>query len=207
MEVMAPLRPARWFRWLFPHSHWDNHPHEQILLSFDDGPGPQTERLLDRLLDRQAGCWFFLLPENAVRFPRLVQRMQTEGHVVGSHFLRHAHYWHLRKRRFQEELTRSCRVLEDILGERIRYCRAPYGRLAPRQESWITDLGLTHVFWSLDSRDYLQEPFPRIQSRLRQHLHPGDLVLMHDGATAHPDLLRLVDFVSQEWNVQNPVEQ
>jgi len=202
MEIAAPLRPARWFRWIFPNSHWDNRPDVQILLSFDDGPGPQTEPLLDRLQVHQMRCWFFLLPENAARLPHLVRRMRTDGHVVGSHFLRHAHYWHLPKRRFQEELTRSCRVLEDILGEKIRYCRAPFGRLTPWQGSWITELQLTHVFWSLDSRDYLQEPYFRVENRLRRHLHPGDLVLMHDGATAHPDLLRIVDFISQDWTVQ-----
>lgn len=203
MEIMAPLRLPHWIRRLFPRSRWDNQPDDRILLSFDDGPGPLTEPLLEWARDRSVQCLFFVLPENAMQYPDLLKRMQADGHLIGSHFLRHTHYWHLRKKRFQEELARSCRVIEDILGEKIHYCRAPYGRLVPWQESWIAKLNLTHVFWSLDSRDYRQEPLEMVLERLRLHLRSGDLILMHDGPdSAHPDLLEILEFITEGWEVQ-----
>ena len=61
-----------------------------IALTFDDGPyPPYTDRLLDVLKEKKAHATFFLVAEQAQKYPELVKRMLAEGHTVGLHAFRH----------------------------------------------------------------------------------------------------------------------
>ena len=197
MEALAPVRPPVWLRKIYPRSQWTADDPESITLTFDDGPGPLTLPLLDWADIHKAQFYFFLSPQQATEHKSVVRRLHNERHLVGSHFLRHIHYWHRTKQRFQNDLRKSCTIIEDIIGAPVRYCRVPYGRLAPWQEPWISELDLTHVFWSLDSRDYIREPVKSVIQRLKQYLQPGDMVLMHDGQTYHPHLMEILKYIEE----------
>ena len=60
-----------------------------LVLTFDDGPSPFTNKVLDLLLLRQAKATFFLLGRNAERYPEIVNRIMEEGHEVGCHSAQH----------------------------------------------------------------------------------------------------------------------
>ena len=61
-----------------------------VALTFDDGPRQgTTDRLLDGLRERGASATFFLVGEQAERYPELVRRMKAEGHQVGNHTWSH----------------------------------------------------------------------------------------------------------------------
>ena len=63
-------------------------PEKVIYLTFDDGPGPYTERLLDVLARHNAHATFFLV-NTGYRMDALLNRMVQEGHGVGIHSLSH----------------------------------------------------------------------------------------------------------------------
>lgn len=61
------------------------HP-KTMYLTFDDGPSPEnTNRVLDVLKERNIKATFFLIGENARRYPEVVRRIVEEGHTVGIH--------------------------------------------------------------------------------------------------------------------------
>ena len=65
-----------------------------VCLTFDDGPDPvYTPAILDLLAMHKIRASFFVLGEAAERFPRLVERMLSEGHTVGNHTYSHRHPW------------------------------------------------------------------------------------------------------------------
>jgi peptidoglycan/xylan/chitin deacetylase (PgdA/CDA1 family) len=70
----------------------------EVVLTFDDGPGPQTGRVLDMLRAEGVRATFFLIGRNAQAQPSLVRRMVAEGHCVAHHTL--SHPWTLRERSF-----------------------------------------------------------------------------------------------------------
>lgn len=70
----------------------------EVVLTFDDGPGPQTGRVLDMLRGEGVRATFFLIGRNAQAEPGLVRRMVAEGHCVAHHSLTHP--WTLRERSF-----------------------------------------------------------------------------------------------------------
>ena len=85
----------------------------------------------------------------------------------------------------------------------IKYCRIPYGRLLPWQDKWIYQSGYEHVFWSLDSKDYLLEDRKKVILRLQRHIKTDDIVLLHDGEGSHPHIIQIVEECLQSLN-SNP---
>ena len=63
-------------------------------LTFDDGPVPEvTPAVLDILKQYGAKATFFMVGENAVKHPDLLERIRQEGHAVGNHTYNHMKGW------------------------------------------------------------------------------------------------------------------
>ena len=106
------------------------------------------------------------------------------------------------KQVFLNSLNESVQKIEDISQHSIQYCRIPYGRLLPWQEKWIDKSGYTHVFWSLDSKDYNLEPSEKNINRVRDNIQSDDIVLFHDGESAHPQIVQIVEECLKSLNLE-----
>lgn len=186
--MISWTRPPAWLRRCYPASLWQVDSPTEIVLSFDDGPGPLTAAILEWAQTHGAGLLFFLSPDQAERQPDLARAAVRAGHIVGTHFPEHRSYFFTGRDAFLDALRRSAARLEDIIDQPVRLCRAPYGRLRPAQDRWLRESGFRHIFWSLDSGDYRREPREKLPARLRAELKAGDIVLLHDGPVHHLDL-------------------
>src|SRR5262245_38613659 len=102
----------------------------EVALTFDDGPHPEyTPRILEVLKQFQAKATFFVIGQNARRYPDLIQRMVAEGHSLGCHTDTHVDLSRIGLRRSWDECRQSQRSLEQISGQRIRLIRPPWGRI------------------------------------------------------------------------------
>lgn len=154
----------------------------RVFLTFDDGPDPCfTPRILDILAQASAYATFFLVGEDATRFPSLVRRIAQEGHEVANHTWSHCHPWTISSRVARQEVSSASAALADILGHSPRYFRPPHGRPRRSMMDQARELGQTVVMWSLSAVDW--GPWGgavRIASRLR-FVQGGDIILLHDG--------------------------
>ncbi|MBZ0198633.1 MAG: polysaccharide deacetylase family protein, partial [Ignavibacteriaceae bacterium] len=58
----------------------------KILLTFDDGPIPETTPLILKKLDeKKLKALFFTVGENAEKYRSLCKEILSEGHVIGNH--------------------------------------------------------------------------------------------------------------------------
>jgi glycosyltransferase involved in cell wall biosynthesis/peptidoglycan/xylan/chitin deacetylase (PgdA/CDA1 family) len=171
-----------------------------VALTFDDGPHPEhTARLLDVLRECQAPATFFVIGEQARRYPDLVRRMVAEGHVVANH----TYYNHPGApvpRSFQEltdDIRRTNDLLADILGAPVRLFRPPHGKLTARIAWWLWRSGYTIALWNADPKDYTCASADEVRSWFTSHpIAVGDVVVMHDthphAATIVPELVTTV---------------
>ena len=144
-------------------------------LTFDDGPGPATQDLLDALHSAGVRATFFLLGRNLEEAPwcgdpararALVIRAAREGHVLGNHT-----YSHLKPERWPEfaadvkrgeAVVRAVRAEAGLSDGPVPF-RMPYGiRMV---EQTMPTVGGTLNFVSLDPR------LPALASVGRAHLH------------------------------------
>ena len=186
-------RPPKLFRKIYPSSYWNCWLEQDVLFSFDDGPSPHTNSLLDLAEKYGVKFVFFILPEQAVKYPEIVSRIVKDDHILGSHFLEHRYHIMDTKQVFLNSLNESVQKIENISQNTLEYCRIPYGLLLPWQEKWIDESGYKHVFWSLDSKDYRLEPKEKVICRIQKNIQANEIVLMHDGKVSHPHILQIVE--------------
>ena len=164
-----------------------------ISLTFDDGPHPiSTPQLLDVLSAERVPATFFVLGNEAVQHPELIQRMTREGHAVGNHTLTHADLNDVSAFRAREELVQTDRILRSLTSQATTSFRLPYGGTASEEVRKNT-LGILRAqqlgyhlsgydFETLDwsygsatpSADAADMPLPEFDGR-------NFTVLMHDG--------------------------
>ncbi len=161
----------------------------QVALTFDDGPEPGgTDRVLTALADAGATATFFVLLTRVRRHRALLDEVVAAGHEVALHGVDHRALPDLPVEEVAR-LARSGRAeLEDAVGQEVRWHRPPYGRLDLRTWRAVTGAGLVPVMWGPSTWDWKEAPHAERLARSRHGLHPGAIVLAHDGFAGPDDL-------------------
>jgi peptidoglycan/xylan/chitin deacetylase (PgdA/CDA1 family) len=166
-------------------------PHDRddrvLALTFDDGPGPSTGAVLDALAGSGTPATFFVVGSNADQDPSAVARMAAEGHTVGTHTWDHTRPDGLEDEEILADTLRANARVAEITGRPVRLVRPPYlTSYAPRFDALLAPVGLTTVIWSIDPRDWEKDAGDEIADAVLDHLHPGGIVVMHDGGRERP---------------------
>jgi peptidoglycan/xylan/chitin deacetylase (PgdA/CDA1 family) len=158
-----------------------------IYLTFDDGPQPDwTPRVLDVLERHDARATFFMLGQQASQYPALVTQVRQRGHTIGNHTAGHLHL---------PRLT-TARVREEIMGGPESLCfRPPFRETDARIHEIATSLGLREVLWDIDTFDWRKPGAAEIERALLKGIHPGAIVLMHDGGGDRSQTVQALDRV------------
>lgn len=157
----------------------------RLVLTFDDGPGPQiTPRLLALLARHQAKATFFLTGFRAERCPDLWQRLIAEGHDVGTHAFWHRDAWRFPLRSVLDVVA-GCRQISGTPGGSRLY-RPPNGHMTAWTQAASALQGFRPAFWTIDSGDYLDPPRPIEQVVAEFRRDGGGVILLHDLETGTP---------------------
>lgn len=152
-----------------------------VALTFDDGPGPFTQRILDTLRRGGAKATFFILGNQVSAFPVPLQRALAEGHAIGDHTWNHAPLTRLTRREVASELTDASAALQGAGAPAPTLFRPPYGAFDDRTLAAARRRGMLTVLWSVDTTDYQETSARRMAKRVLAQVRPGSIVLMHDG--------------------------
>jgi peptidoglycan-N-acetylglucosamine deacetylase len=154
---------------------------ESIHLTFDDGPHPITTPLiLQELKGRNIQATFFLLGQNAQKFPDLVRQIHAEGHQIGNHSFTHANLFFKNKAFLRDEIQRTMETLEKTIGIYSHYFRPPYGYFNWTTLNVLRKLELTCTLWDVDSKDYKLNSVTDISHRVIPNATNGSILLFHD---------------------------
>jgi peptidoglycan-N-acetylglucosamine deacetylase len=148
-----------------------------IALTFDDGPGPDTGRLLDLLKAQHVPATFFVLGDQAVKYPSLVNREYAEGNEVGNHTWDHKDLSKLSAAAVQDEINRSADAIAATGIPRPTLVRPPYGAVNDTVRSVG---GFPFIMWRVDPEDWKYPDPARVADQIVGHAKPGRIVLSHD---------------------------
>jgi peptidoglycan/xylan/chitin deacetylase (PgdA/CDA1 family) len=154
-----------------------------VALTFDDGPHPETTPALLDALDR-AGvrATFFLVGENARRWPELARRIAAAGHVVGNHTQRHRLLVFRTQAQLEEEIAACQRTLR-TLGLQPSLFRPPHGFKPVGLHRALARHRLRLVAWQGAVRDTDAPGAAAVAARVLRRARPGRIVLLHDNPT------------------------
>ena len=155
---------------------------KNVALTFDDGPyPPYTDELLKILEQRQVKATFFMVAENAEKHPELVAKIAAQGHEIALHALKHRDFLKLSLAEQQKDIAAGKRILEKLSGQKITLMRPPHGFRDWAVIDTLQKNGLTAVNWSVIPRDWTNPGVSVIVDRIMEQMHPGAIILMHDG--------------------------
>ena len=96
-----------------------------VAMTFDDGPSEKlTPALLDLLAQHQIRATFFVIGENVVEHPEILQRAVREGHEIANHSWSHPSFGKMRDESVRTELQKT----DDAI--RVRWVGLDIGRTA-----------------------------------------------------------------------------
>ena len=70
-------------------SAYDRPGQKLAALTFDDGPGPYSDRIMDTLAAHGAKATFFMNGYKVRTYAKQIQRMVAEGHQIANHTYNH----------------------------------------------------------------------------------------------------------------------
>ncbi len=132
-----------------------------IYLTFDDGPGPHTDRLLDILKKYNVKVTFFVVDTGNLE---PIRRAAAEGHTIAIHATEHTYKKiYASEEAYFADLYNMQSVIRSLTGQESTILRFPGGssnkvsRFNPgimtRLTQAVEEKGFTYVDWNVDSND------------------------------------------------------
>jgi len=167
-------------QWLGPSDWRGRTDTGSVALTFDDGPGEDTEAVLDLLAAADVPATFFMIGRNVERCAKTAQRLVADGHDVGNHSYSHPIYLYRTRRETYRELARAQQVIADVTGLQPMWSRPPCGVRTPAYFAAAHALGLRTVQWTVAGFDWKKHTASAIASDVLAGADAGSIVLLHD---------------------------
>ena len=153
----------------------------EIALTFDDGPGPYTLRVV-RDLDRlRVPATFFQVGVMVHGFPLAERRLAADPRfVIGDHTETHAMLTRLTRGAQAAEIDNQAIVLRAAGVPTPALFRPPYGMMNRATLAALRARRMLAILWTVDSQDYRRPGVKAIVYRVVSGARPGAIVLMHD---------------------------
>ena len=153
----------------------------EVALTFDDGPGPYTPKIL-RVLDRaRAPATFFVIGEWARRYPQYVRAETRAGCEVGDHTETHPFMSALPAAEQRVQIVDAGLAIQRAGAPFPHLWRPPYGAFNGATLAILRELKMLVVLWTVDTSDYARPGVARIAYTAISGARPGAIILMHDG--------------------------
>ncbi len=153
----------------------------EVALTFDDGPSPYSEEVIDILLRDGVPATFFPIGLAIDEYPETLRREDRDGFAIGDHTVNHARMADLSPADQEAELRGQAADLERNGVPAPRLFRPPFGVYDAETLKLLRREGMLMVLWTVETDDY-ELPGPEaIAARVLEQVHPGAIVLLHDG--------------------------
>ena len=162
-----------------------------VALSFDDGPGIYTERILETLTKYGAHATFFMLGDCVKQYPDQVRAVNAAGCEIGNHTMSHSDLKKLSAEKIREEIDTNQKNINEILGNADgKYVvRTPYGNY---NDTVKENCEHPMIMWTVDTLDWKTKNAQSVLDEVKRSVKDGNIILMHDIYLSTAEAVELV---------------
>ena len=164
-----------------------------VYLTFDEGyEAGYTPKILDILKENNIKAAFFITAHYLNTEPELVQRMISEGHIVGNHTVNHKSMPDLDDEKIKSEIMNLHKVVYEKFGYEMKYVRPPMGEFSERTLEITRTLGYTTTMWSFAYDDWnedKQKGEEYAKDKILNNIHNGAIILLHGNSKDNTNVL------------------
>lgn len=149
-----------------------------IALTFDDGPGPYTQELLDGLAKRGVKATFFVQGQRAETYGNTIRRIYADGHQLASHTYNHPQLTTLSDADVRRQVNTTESIINAQLGKNFHYIlRPPYGDC---NSHTLSIINTPAILWSIDPLDWKYHNSATVYNNIVSAAFDGAIILAHD---------------------------
>lgn len=169
----------------------------EVVLTFDDGPWPNTTpAVLNALAAQCVQAIFFPIGKHSTWHPAVLKQVIAAGHAVGSHTWSHQNLASKTPQEGIDEIERGISAVSLMAGQPIApFFRFPQLRQTPELKAHLAERNITAFSIDIDSEDFRVHNSQKLVVGIMGMLKKKGkgIILMHDlhkwSAAAVPDLL------------------
>jgi len=156
----------------------------RIALTFDDGPNePYTSQVLEILERYRIKATFFMIGQNARRYPETCRRIVAAGNAIGNHSYNHVRSLCLRRgKTVARDIEMAHQAIYESTGLEPTLFRPPHGFRSPWLMRAVRNLGYKAVTWDNMTSDWdAEKSGDEIVLAILRRAKPGGVIVLHDG--------------------------
>ncbi len=151
-----------------------------IALSFDDGPGPYTSKLLTHLKKAKVPATFFMLGQQVETYPKVTRAVAAGGHEIGVHTWDHRMLTRLTDAQAYREIHSSIKIVKQLTGRIPKLLRPPYGETNQAVAAQAKKAKVAQILWDVDTLDWKTRDTKKTVEAALKQTRRGSILLLHD---------------------------
>ena len=150
---------------------------KQVAITFDDGPGAYTPKLLDWLKEHEVKATFFVVGQRLNSYKTALKRIVDEGHELGYHSYAHKQQTGMTTEKIISDFESTNQNAIDITGKGFTLWRTPGGGYNQRV---LDAVPLPHIMWTVDTLDWKTRDKQAVYRAIIKNSDDGEIILLHD---------------------------
>lgn len=184
-----------------PHATKDTG--KYVALTFDDGPGEWTSKVLDVLDSEDIKATFLVVGNEAQSHQSMMKTLVDKGMSVQWHSATHESYTKMTPSQLQNDLSKMREIFSNQGLPTPTCVRPPYGNTSPSVTKILNQNNLHQLLWSVDSEDWRKPGVPKIIQNVNRDLSNHAIILFHDGGGNRDQSVAALKKTIQELKKQN----
>ena len=161
-----------------------------VALTFDDGPSPYTDRLLQILNQNDAKSTFFLIGNKVAANPAGAKRIADAGMEVANHTWEHPNMTTIPPEDIGSQISRANDAIQAATGQRPKLLRTAGGLINDNVLAAAKQQGMADINWDVIPFDWVNDSnTAATRYMLMTQIKPGSVVLFHDTYSSTVDLV------------------
>lgn len=165
----------------------------KVYLTFDEGyEAGYTEKILEVLKQNEVKATFFITAHYLNSKPELVEKMISDGHIIGNHTVNHKSMPSLTLDEIKNEVMNLHTAMYEKFGYEMKYIRPPKGEYSEKSIAYCNNLGYTTVMWSFAYDDWDESKQGREEygkNKILNNIHNGAVILLHGNSKDNCNIL------------------
>jgi peptidoglycan/xylan/chitin deacetylase (PgdA/CDA1 family) len=173
---------------------------KKVSLTFDDGPGKSTRKILKILEEKKVKATFFMLGRRVRNDPETAKAVFVAGHEIANHTYEHINFYvykcENKMSKMKNELLQCEKIINDILHIKPFLARFPYGYARADAIEVTRNNGYYLINWHFGI-DWKNIPTEKMHEKYKNAIGNGAIFLMHDLPKNDKVISFLADFIDE----------